>query len=142
MIAVDTNLLVYALRSGVAEHGAARVAIEQAAASPGGWGVALQSIAELWMVVTHPSAAGGPASSATVALFLERLREDAHMRIFQPRAGFATRLVDLATTLGVNGPRIFDLQIGLTALEAGARELWTHDRRFRAPPDLRVVDPL
>ena len=142
MIAVDTNLLVYALRSGVDQHGAARAAIERAAASPRGWGVALQSIAELWMVVTHPSAAGGPASSAVVALFLERLREDAGMQVFEPRPGFTTRLVDLATTLEVAGPRIFDLQIGLTAWEAGARELWTHDRRFRAPPQLRVVDPL
>ena len=38
--------------------------------------------------------------------------------------------------------RLFDLQIALTAVENGAREIWTHDRNFLSLPGLRVRDPL
>jgi len=41
----------------------------------------------------------------------------------------------------VQGPRIFDLQIALTAFENGATEIWTHDRNFLSLPGLRVRDP-
>jgi predicted nucleic acid-binding protein len=44
--------------------------------------------------------------------------------------------------MGIRGPRIFDLQIGMIALENGARELWTHDAGFVAVPGLKVRDPL
>src|ERR1700690_1385205 len=39
VIAVDTNLLVYAHRAGCPEHDAARRAIEDAANDAGGWGI-------------------------------------------------------------------------------------------------------
>ena len=50
MIAIDTNLLVYAHRSRTAEHVRARKAIERAAGDAAGWGVAAASVAEseLW----------------------------------------------------------------------------------------------
>ena len=52
MIMVDTNLLVYAHRSGCPEHESAKLAIERAAAETNGWGFALLSkdsgATELW----------------------------------------------------------------------------------------------
>jgi predicted nucleic acid-binding protein len=64
MIAVDTNLLVYAHRARTREHAAARRAIERAAAHAAGWGLPLPVLAEFWAVVTHPSAAGRPSTGA------------------------------------------------------------------------------
>ena len=52
------------------------------------------------------------------------------------------RLMRIAEDLKIKGPRIFDLAIALTAYEAGAGELWTHDSRFQSVPGLRVVLPL
>ena len=60
MIALDTNLLVYAHRSAVAEHRSARQAIVRARTSSGGWGFSLPFVGEFWSVVTHPTAAAGP----------------------------------------------------------------------------------
>lgn len=57
-------------------------------------------------------------------------------------AGFGSRLFAEAMASGIRGRRIFDWQIALTALANGATEIWTHDRGFRAPPALRVIDPL
>ncbi len=52
------------------------------------------------------------------------------------------RLLALAESLGVSGPRIVDLQIAAIAREHGAREIWTHDGRFLRVPGLIVRDPL
>lgn len=142
MIAVDTNLLVYAHRAAVPEHAAARAAIERAARHPRGWGVPAPCLADLWMVATHPSASGRPSTPEEVLAFLDALRDQGRMSLLEGRPGMAERLVGLAARLGVSGPRVFDLQIGLCALEAGATELWSHDRHFLAPPGLRLVDPL
>lgn len=142
MIALDTNLLVYAHRAGVPEHRAARSAIERAAADPRGWGIALPCLAELWSVVTHPSASGRPSTPAEVERFVNRLVSDGEGVVFRPREGFEARLLHEARARGVKGPRVFDLQIALIAAEGGATELWSHDRAFLVTTGLRLVDPL
>ena len=142
MIAVDTNLLVYAHRSLVSEHGGARRAIEAACADPRGWGISLASVSEFWAVVTHRMSRGRPSRPGEASAFLRALVEDGGMQIWTPGVGFAERLSQLAVDLQVSGVRIFDLQIGLTAFEQGAHELWTHDTAFVRIPGLRVRDPL
>lgn len=64
------------------------------------------------------------------------------MLVWTSGIGFDDRLLQLAVDLDVAGPRIFDLQIALTAFEHGAAELWTHDRNFVKIPGLRLVQPL
>jgi len=142
MIAVDTNLLIYAHRAGVREHRAAQKAIEAAANDPRGWGISLPSMSEFWSIVTHPKAQGGATKPKRAMAFLTSLVETGDMQIWLPRAGFAARLMQLASDLPVAGVRIFDLQIGLTALENGASEIWSHDAAFARIPGLAVIDPL
>ena len=142
MIALDTNLLVYAFLPGVREHVPARKAIEEASDDPRGWGIALSSIAEFWMAVTHPSAVGGPSPLRVARGFLDALVVDGPGILWMPKERFSTRLLQMATDLEVRGPRIFDLQIALTAFENGASEIWTHDHGFVAFPGLTVHDPL
>lgn len=64
------------------------------------------------------------------------------MQVWSPGAGFDDRLLQLAVDLEIAGPRIFDLQIALTAFTHGVVELWTHDRAFVKIPGLRLVHPL
>lgn len=142
MIAVDTNLLVYAHRRGTGEHRNAQRALERAAADPRGWGAAATVLAEFWSVVTHPAATGRPSTPEEATAFLSALREDGGLVVWHGGAGFTDRLLNLAEALGVRGPRIFDLVVGLTAAEGGAHELWTHDAGFVAVPGLRLRDPL
>jgi len=61
--------------------------------------------------------------------------------VWTPAPGFGDRLLATAESRAITGPRIFDLQIGLTASEAGATEIWTADRGFVSPPGLLVVHP-
>jgi toxin-antitoxin system PIN domain toxin len=141
MIALDTNLLIYAHRSATPEHRASRSAIEKALNTPGGCGITIPSVAEFFSIVTHPTASGRPSPPEAAAKFVTSLRS-AGVEELTPGSAFATRLVQMAADLGVTGARTFDLQIGLCALDGGATELWTHDGGFVKIPGLRLRDPL
>ena len=141
MIAIDTNLLVYAHRERTPQHKKARKAIEAASAGPRGWGMSAAVLPEFWSVVTHPGAEGRPSTPAQAAAFVRALA-DAGALIWSAGPGFGERLLQVAADLAVSGPRIFDLQIALAAFEGGATELWTHDAGFITVPGLRVADPL
>lgn len=142
MIAIDTNLLIYAHRGAAPQHSDARRVIEKAFAGSRGCGISFPCIAEFWSVVTHPSAAGKPSTSTQAAKFIRALIEQAEVRLWMPAEGFAERFLKAAADLSIAGPRVFDLQIGLIAVENGADEIWTHDRNFLKLRGLRVYDPL
>jgi len=138
---IDTNLLIYAHRAGEPQHRAAQAALENAANQRGGWGIPWPCVAEFWLNVTHPSSVGKPATPSEAALFMASLT-DAGAKILYPNAATAATVIEIAVRLKVRGPRIFDLQIGVLALQSGVREFWTHDRGFIALPGLKIVDPL
>jgi hypothetical protein len=142
VIAVDTNLLVYAHRSGCPEHNAARRAIEEAANTADGWGIPSPCLLEFWSVATHPSSVGGGSVAATARAFIDALIETAGAAILPPPAALGPRCLQLAEQLDIRGPRVFDLQICLAALDAGVTEIWTHDAGFVCLPGLKVRDPL
>ncbi len=142
VIAIDTNLLVYAHRSGVPEHRRARQALERAANDTAGWGISLPVLGEFWSIVTHSKASGGPSTAAQAASFIRALVTGGEMRIWMPGASFAEDLLQRAVNLSVSGARIFDLQIALIAADHGAREIWTHDPNFVRLPGILVRNPL
>jgi toxin-antitoxin system PIN domain toxin len=142
MIAIDTNLLVYAHRAAAPEHVAAIRALERAASDSRGWGFSVGSILEFWHVVTHSSASGRPSTPDEARRFLGNLERQGRARVWLPAPGFADRLLDAAARMRLTGGRIFDLQLALTALESGATEMWTRDAGFVRVPGLAIVDPL
>lgn len=141
MVVIDTNLLVYAHRAATPEHKMAQRALDMASRRDDGWGIATASILEFWSVVTHPKASGRPSTPTEARAFLDAL-VDAGARMLSPGRASSQRILEMAERLDVVGPRVFDLQIAVTALDHGATELWSHDQRFVTPPELRLVDPL
>ena len=102
MIAIDTNLLVYAHRSRTPEHTRARKAIERAAADEAGWGIAAPSLAEFWAVATHLASVGRPSTPTQAAAFVAALVK-AGAQIWVPGRGFGDRLLQMASDLEVVG---------------------------------------
>lgn len=141
MIALDTNLLVYAHFANSPEHEAAARALEAARRSRRGWGVAFPAVAEFWRVTTHPSVAPTWDAPRAAAEFLTELWK-AGAVCWLPLMGFERRLIEEAGRLGVRGARVCDLQIALISREAGADQVWTHDRGFLPLAGLAVMDPL
>ena len=142
MIAIDTNLLVYAQRRDTPEHRSARRAIERASTDHRGWGIPLPCLAEFWCVVTHPASSGGPSPAKEARGFLHSLVVDGGASIWTPGTGFWERLTQVASDMKIAGTRVYDLQIALIALENGATEIWSYDRSFAGLPGLLVRDPL
>lgn len=142
MIAIDTNVLVYAHRAATPEHRSARRAMEHAAASERGWGIPMPCLAEFWAVVTHPSATGRPSTPAEASAFLRELADAGGAAIWLYKPGFGQRATLIAEQMEVRGARVFDLQIAIIAAEAGASEIWSHDKNFIVLPGLKLVDPI
>lgn len=142
MIALDTNVLIYAHRAGAAEHPAACKALDKAMANPIGWGISIVCLAEFWSIVTHPACPVRPSTPQEASRFIEVLVKDGGATIWLPSVGFGERLLSMAADMKVSGPRIFDLQIALIAYENRARVIWTHDAHFQGVPGLRIEDPL
>lgn len=141
MIAIDTNLLIYAHQAGSSQHASAVRALHKARAGHSGWGFVLPVITEFWRVVTPAGVPGGSSTLAQAEQFLAALSA-AGAACWLPFPGFDVRLIAKAREFGVSGYRIFDLQIALMALEAGATEIWTHDHDFIPLPGLAVHDPI
>lgn len=141
VIALDTNLLVYAHREGAREHAVAADLLRRVSRERNGWGFPLPVLAEFWRVVTHAAIPGGPSSPEQAAAFLQSLQL-AGAHCWLPLAGFDQRFTAAALQLQARGVRIHDLQIALMACEGGARQLWTHDCDFVAVPGLELVWPL
>ena len=136
MIAIDTNLLVYAHRAGTPQHDVARDAIGRAADHAGGWGIALASVFEFWAVATHPRSRGGPATADEAAAFINGLEAGGAV-IWSPAPGLWERARRIATQAAISGPAVFDLHIAITARDNGATEIWSHDADF--VPDSRAA---
>ncbi len=134
MIAIDTNLLVYAHRAGTSEHKAAKKAIEAAVLRGMGWGIAMPCIAEFWSVVTHPSCKGGPSKPSQARKLLDALLVSGGGSVWGPERGFAVRFLKLAETRQVNGPRILDRSIRPQPLPVPADQY----RRFRPAYSLQT----
>jgi toxin-antitoxin system PIN domain toxin len=141
MIALDTNVLVYAHRAGSALHARAWELLERAANDARGWGLSDSVLTEFWSVVTHPRIADGPSSGEDALAFVDRLIEDGAPALWTPSPELPRRLLALAAERGVAGRRVHDLRIALTCHASGATEIWSHDHAFQSVAELPVVDP-
>lgn len=142
MIALDTNLLLYAHREGMPEHVSSRKALEGLVDGMESWGIPAPVLLEFWSVVTHPMLPGGASTGEEATLFLRNFIQGGAGLVWDADAGFGWRVLEWAGRLNIRGPRIFDLQIGLMALEHGVTTIWSHDKGFVVVPGLRLVDPL
>lgn len=139
MIAIDTNILIFAHRQ-CEQHEEAKQVLLNAADREDGWGFSLPSIVEFWKNVTHASYPK-PSSTKEAAAFLAFLSEELDAQVFMPILRFDHFLIHCAQELNVSGNRIFDLQIGLMAQLNGVREMWTCDRKFVHIPKLKIIHP-
>lgn len=144
MIAVDTNILIYAHRSQTPEHKKAKQALNRLISESQeiGWGFSYPCVTEFWSIASHPQISGRPSTLKECQSFIASLTMEGGAQIFMPGPEFAVKLMQMAQDLNISGVRIFDLQIALMASDAGVSRLWTHDHNFIKLPGLTHEDPL
>lgn len=141
MIAVDTNVLVYANRRDVADwHEPAKRSLERLAAGRAPWGLPWTVAHEFVSVVTRLR--DRPATLEEALAFVRTLVEaDSCVPLAEP-IDYLPVFKDLATTGRVTGPLVFDARIAATCVAHGVSELWTADSDFSRFPRLRTRNPL
>ncbi len=144
MVAVDTNVLVYAHRREPPEHAAALELVRSLAEGSEPWAIAWPSIYEFFSVVTNPKIWKRAVSSPTEAWSQIEAWLDAPglSLLSEPEPeSFVTVLAGVARRPRVRGPIIHDARIAAICIAHGVEKLLTRDRDFSLFPELVVADP-
>lgn len=137
MIAVDTNVLIYAHRSETRRHGEARERLTELAEGDVPWAVPVFCLAEFIRVVTHLRVFTPPSELETALDFLDRLLESPSARLLLPTRSYPNTFRKTCESGEIRGNLAFDAQIAASCLEHGVRDLITADRDFARFTGLR-----
>ena len=142
MMAVDTNVLIYAHREDSEFHAAANEALDSLRHQPATWAIPWPCVHEFIAISTHPGIYKPPSTLAAALGFVDALLASPQLHLLAESPGYFERLRALATAAKLKGPRIHDARIAALCLHHGVSELWTADRDFSAFPQLKVRNPL
>ncbi len=142
MIAVDTNLLVYAHRPDTAFHDAARSVMRRLAEAGAMWAIPWPCIHEFLATVTRPTVWSDPTPTAHALDQVRAWVGSPTSRLLGESDGHLGLLGDLIEQGRVTGAKVHDAWVAAICLGNGVRELWTADRDFSRFPQLRIRNPL
>ncbi len=142
MIAVDTNILVYAHREESPFYRAALRRIMELAEGPSAWAIPWPCLHEFLTVVTHPRIYARPTPARQVIEQIDDWLKSPTLVLLAESQSHWETLQKLLEAGRVVGPLVHDAKIAALCLQHGVRELWSADRDFSRFPSLRVVNPL
>lgn len=141
MLAVDTNVLVYAAVAASPQHRRARSLLTELAQGTAPWALPWPCCYEFLRVVTHPRVYAPPLPPAAAQGFLAALFASPSLVLLSETSRHAEVLALVLAESGVSGNLMHDAHIVALCREHGVDEIWTADRdflRFRTP---RVRNP-
>jgi len=136
MIAVDTNVLVYAFFSDSPFHTQARQALTRLAEGRAPWAIPWPCIHEFYAVTTNPKIFSQEGLGTAAR---EQIDEWLRSPSLQLIGETATHWRDLSQILEASrtvGPAVHDARIAAICIGHGVRELLTLDRDFSRFPEL------
>lgn len=142
MLAVDTNVLVYAHRREPAEHAAARRELERLAVGSERWAIPWPCVFEFFSVVTNPRIWKAAASTPREARRqIEAWCGSPSLVLLSEPDDFATLIAPMLERPRVRGPIVHDARVAAICLAHGVEALLTRDRDFSLFPELTTRDP-
>ncbi len=142
MIAVDTNILVYAHREDAPFHEAAAAAVAGLAEGRASWAIPWPCLHEFLAIVTHARIYDPPSPLASALDQIDAWLESPMVLLLAESDRHWSELRSLVLVGRVTGPRVHDARIAALCRQHGVRELWSADRDFGRFPDLTAVNPL
>ena len=137
MIAVDSNVLVYAHRTETRLHDKALEKLTALAEGDAPWGAPTFVLAEFVRVVTHARIFTPPTSLDVAFAFISQLLDSPSVRLLLPGPAFPALLEQCCLAADARGNLVFDAQIAAVCREHGVAEVLTADRDFSRFADLR-----
>lgn len=142
MIAVDTNILVYAHREESPFHEQAYGCMQTLAEGRQRWGIPVSCLHEFLAVVTHPKVFR-PASTVDQALVqVDAWLASPQATVLHSGLQHWHILAELARKAKLQGGQFHDARIATICIENGVSVLWTADRDFGRFKALKTVNPL
>jgi toxin-antitoxin system PIN domain toxin len=142
MIAIDTNILVYAHVPGIAQHRLALGALETLVGSGANWAVPWPCAHEFCAVITNRKWRGDAVDAATAIDILRTWENAPNFRFLGTTHLHLNCFAQTLALSGVTGGQVHDARIAATCIEHNVAELWTADRDFSRFPGLRTRNPL
>jgi toxin-antitoxin system PIN domain toxin len=142
VIAVDSNLLVYAHREDSSWHDAAYARITELAEGRTPWAIPWPCIHEFLAIVTHPHIYSPPTPLPEAIEQVEAWLEAPSLILLTEVEGYWPELRAALQSGRVSGGQVHDARIAALCRLHGVRELWTADRDFGRFPGLDVRNPL
>lgn len=142
MIAVDSNVLVYAHREDSPWHSSAFDRMVQLAEGRAPWTIPWPCIHEFLAIVTHPRIYAPPTPLAKAIDQVEAWLESPSLVLVSESEDYWEVLRNILQTGRVSGPQVHDARIAALCQQHGVTELWSADRDFGRFPGLSVRNPL
>ena len=142
MIALDTNILVYAHREDSPFHNVAFQRVAELAEGPAIWAIPWPCLHEFLAIVTHPRVYAPPTPLEQALDQVEAWREAPTLVTLGETATHWPTLRTMLTDGRVAGPQVHDARVAALCRQHGVRELWSADRDFSRFAGIAVINPL
>lgn len=142
MIAVDTNLLVYAHRQDAEWHRPAAKIVRDLAEGPAPWAVPWPCLHEFLAITTHSRIFVPPSTLEQAIAQVDAWMESPTIVVLtESPTHWATLRAQLSAGR-IAGPKVHDARVATLCISHGISELWSADRDFSRFPDLSTRNPL
>ena len=141
MIALDTNILVYARREEAPHHHSAKRLVRELAEGDQPWALPWPCVYEFLRVVTHPRVFDPPTDIAVAVEDLASLLDSPSLALLGEGPVHSGHLYNAVAEGHAVGNLIHDAHIAALVHEHGVHELWTADRDFARFPGVRLKNP-
>lgn len=142
MIAVDTNILVYAHRADSHWHAAADRALASLAEGSSLWAIPWPCLSEFVAIVTHPRVYSPPTPLPVALEQVESWLESPTLTLLSEGEGFAGVWAEVLRKAAVSGGAVHDARIVALCIHHGIKKLLSADRDFSRFPALKTENPL
>ena len=142
MIAVDTNILVYAHRTDSTWHDRAEACTRGLAEATAPWVIPQPCLHEFCAIVTRAGIYSPPSTLAAALTQIDHWLESPSLTICGESPRHWATLRRLLTQAKATGAVVHDARISAICLDHGVSALWTADRDFSRFRGLRAVNPL
>jgi uncharacterized protein len=143
VLAVDTNILVYAADADSQFHEACRNWLDRQRIRSDAWYVTWSIIYEFLRVTTHPRVMRRPWTARAAWQFVQSLLASPGLAVLLPSQRHADVAVEfIAEFPDVSGNLFHDAHTAILLREHGIRRICTRDTDFSRFPFLEVLDPV
>jgi hypothetical protein len=142
LIAVDTNILIYAHRSDSPWHSRAAARLRELAEGDAAWAIPWPCVHEFLAIVTHPRVYQPPSTAEQALRQVEAWLESPWLHLLGEASTHWRSLRLLVADAQLSGLSIPDARVAAICLTDGVRVFWTADRDVSRIPELRTHNPL